>query len=326
LGGEVCGLLVEHGHEVTGLINRNPEILRNDGSPVSAARTIGGDVTEPGLGLPPGTNFDMIVHCAAVTAFTEETPAHRRVNVLGTEHVTALAQTLGAGLVHVSTAYVAGQREGVILEGEFDEGQRFSNGYESTKFEAERIVRESEGDWVIIRPGIVLGDYGEGRSRSFETIYPILKVFAEARITRMPALPNATLDLVPIDYVCRGIVETVERFAEARGRAFHLVSSSPTPLSAFPETLARFEGLSSPLFVHPSEFDPATLPPMQRRFFERGAAVYASYFTRSPLFDDTEWRSFSGTSCLPVGEGWWERLVQYALDARFIRPAKKAAP
>lgn len=329
LGGEICGRLVDAGFEVIGLINRNPDILRNSGERVDAVEPVPGDITKAQFGLSDeawadiSQRIDFIVHCAAVTEFTDETELHRAVNVEGTRNVLALAAAAGAKLVHVSTAYVAGEREGRILETELDKGQTFTNGYESTKFEAERLVRDSSVRWTIARPGIVLGDHPEGRTRSFDTIYPILKVFAEGWVRTMPAAEHATLDLVPIDYVCEGIVRLTERFDEAEGRAFHLVSDQPTPLRAFPDTLLRFEGLASPEWVAPEAFDLAALRPSERRFFQRGAEVYARYFTRNPSFDDTAYRAFAGHGCPPCDEAWWERIVAYCIKDGFIRPRKK---
>jgi nucleoside-diphosphate-sugar epimerase len=331
LGGEIAGRLHARGHQVTGLVNRNPDIRSNDGEPVSI-ETVRGDITDPGFGLDESVRrdlaarIDLVIHCAAITDFTEENDSHRAVNLEGTRHVLAFADEAGAKLLHVSTAYVCGDRDGPILEDELLCGQGFTNGYEATKARAEALVRESAVPHVVARPAIVLGDHPEGRTRSFDTIYPILKVFAEGLVTRMPAHPAATLNLVPIDYVTSGIVELVERFDEARGRTFHLVANEPTPLSAFPETLGRFEGLARPQWVPPESFDPSDLSAMERRFFERGAAVYAGYFTRAPRFDDRNFRKLTGRQCPSTEDGWWERLVSFAIDEGFIRirPPRKA--
>lgn len=330
LGGEISGQLQARGFKVTGLINRNPDIFRNDGSPVAVTKTVRGDITQPRFGLGErawqdlSEDTDLIVHCAAVTDFTAESDAHRQVNVDGTRHVIDLARAADAELLHVSTAYVSGDREGVILEAELDAGQGFTNGYESTKFKAEKLVRESGLRHAIARPSIVIGDHPEGRSRSFETIYPILKVFAEGWVTTMPATPWATLNLVPIDYVCKSIVTMAERFGEAEGQTFHIVSSKPTPLRAFPDTLGKFEGLSAPDWVPPETFDPSALRPVEKRFFQKGAEVYARYFTRSAFYDDRRHRAFSGGSCPSTDDAWWERVVAYCLKAGFIKPRKKS--
>ncbi|MEO1658403.1 MAG: SDR family oxidoreductase [Pseudomonadota bacterium] len=329
LGGELTGQLVGRGFEVIGLVNRNPEICRNDHSVVEGVETVKGDITAAQFGLEAdawatlAAKVDLIVHCAAVTDFAAEWDLHQAVNIDGTQHVLDLAEAAGAGLVHVSTAYVCGDREGMILESELEAGQGFTNGYEKSKNEAERMVRDGTVPFAIARPSIVLGDHAEGRTRSFDTIYPIIKVLTEGRVTVMPARPWATLDIVPIDYVCDGIVRMVEGFERAKGQTFHLVGSSPMPLDAFSRTAPKFEGLHHPDFVDPDAFDLAALPSSERRFFQRGAEIYARYFTRNPRFDDRAYRAFSGTEPPLTEDLWWERLVSYAMDVGFIKPRKK---
>ena len=314
---------MDAGHTVFGLINRNPEIRRNSGELVGEVTCLAGDVTQPGLALDDAPDVDLVIHCAAVTDFTAENDQHRAVNVEGTRNVLALCESLGAKLLHISTAYVCGERGGTHREDDLDLTTPFTNGYESTKAQAEALVRESTVDWAIARPAIILGDHKEGRTRSFDTIYPILKVFAEGWVKVMPAKPDATLHLVPIDYVCDGIMHIAQHFDDARGRCFHLCAEEPTPLTAFPDTLSRFEGLSFPTWVDPADFDLASLRPAERRFFQRGAEVYASYFGRDLRFDDQGFRAFYGSGCPPTDIDWWQRIVNYCIEAGFIRPREK---
>ncbi|MEM9839748.1 MAG: SDR family oxidoreductase [Pseudomonadota bacterium] len=331
LGGEICSLLTKAGWSVFALINRNPDVRSNDGSLVHVHRTIRGDITKARLGLGDDhwhtltQTVDRVVHCAAITEFTDETPQHRAVNVVGTQNVLEFCNCASAGLVHVSTAYVSGDREGSVLESELDAGQGFTNGYESTKFEAEKLVAASDVPSVIARPSIVLGHSENGRTQSFETIYPMLKVLAEGWVKTMPAKPCATFSFVPVDHVCDGVTAMAERFEEVVGRVFHLVSSQPTPLRAFPDTLAKFPSLYAPTWIDPADFDLATLPPTERRFFKRGAEIYAAYFTRSPHFDDTQYTQWSGQRSPDATEEWLTNIVAYAVDAGYIRPRKQVA-
>ena len=48
-----------------------------------------------------------------------------------------------SGVVHWSTAMVSGNRHGTVYEEDLDAGQKFHNGYERTKYEAEQIVRDA---------------------------------------------------------------------------------------------------------------------------------------------------------------------------------------
>ena len=48
--------------------------------------------------------------------------------------------------MHVSTAYVAGDADGLFTEADLDVGQGFRNTYEQTKLEAERLVPRAAGE------------------------------------------------------------------------------------------------------------------------------------------------------------------------------------
>ena len=323
LGGEVAARLAGAGATVTALMRRPGTALGNDGQPAAVDRTVLGDIAQKRLGWDEPTwqdearRYDVIVHCAALTRFDAEPELARAVNVGGTGEVVALAEAGGARLLHVSTAYVNGTESGAVMEATPTD-ELFNNAYERSKAAGEAVVRASGVPAVIARPSIILGDSTEGRVRTFGTFYYLLKLLAEGRVRQMPAEPWATLDLVPIDFVAAGLVALVERFDAAAGQTLHLVSHDPTPLSAFSDTLSRFEGLAVPEFVPPAAFDaPAS------RTFERLIAPYAPYFLRNPRFDDQAFRALTGLVCPPVGIEWWRVLVRFALDAGFIRQASR---
>lgn len=326
LGGEIAARLVASGAVVTALVRRRADVRGNDGAPVAIARTLVGEMSAPLLGWTPAEwrseaqHFDLIVHCAALTQFTADPALIHAVNVTGTETVVALASAGGARLLHVSTAYVNGARDGTLLESDAPTGP-FTNAYEASKAAAELVVRGSGVLSVIARPSIVLGDRMTGAVREFGTFYYLLKAFAEGWVTQMPADPGATLDLVPVDHVAGGLVRLIERFDTAAGGTFHLVSGAPTPMTAFPQTLQRFAGLAVPEFVAPEHF---VEPP--GRIFGRLIAPYAPYFRRNPRFDDRSFRALTGLGGPPVGAEWWERLVGFAIEAGFIAQASRIGP
>ena len=324
LGGEIAARLVAAGADVTALVRRVAEVRGNDGALVPVSRLLPGDVAAPRLGWDAAAwrahagAFDLIVHCAALTKFDAEPALAHAVNVVGTQNVVALAQAGrtragGTRLLHVSTAYVNGGLGGIVLEGDRPEGP-FTNAYEASKARAELVVADAGLEAVIVRPSIVLGDWATGAVRSFGTFYYLLKVLAEGRVARMAAAPGATLDLVPVDHVVGGIMALIGQFEAAAGGVFHLVSGAPTPISAFGETLSRFSGLAVPEFVVPRDKAPGPV-----RGFERLIAPYAPYFLRDPRFDDRGFRALTGLVCPPVGAGWWERLVAFAIEAGFVR-------
>jgi long-chain acyl-CoA synthetase len=64
------------------------------------------------------TTVDVIVNSAGLVSFAPSLESALRINAMGAKNVLDLARKLGARLVHVSTCYVAGQREGDVWEDE----------------------------------------------------------------------------------------------------------------------------------------------------------------------------------------------------------------
>ncbi|WP_280391237.1 SDR family oxidoreductase [Nocardia wallacei] len=127
------------------------ELQRRDAR--SRVQAVLGDIGVPGCGLSSShERISRVWHCAATlryeSAFAAET---HHANVTGTVNVMATARANEAELVHVSTAYVSGTRDGVQLEQLPDPHQRFNNTYERTKAAAEHIVAQSRSNWRIVR-------------------------------------------------------------------------------------------------------------------------------------------------------------------------------
>ena len=301
VGSDVCARLRARGHRVTGLVHRRGAV----------GDTVAGDVTQPGLGID--LRPELIVHCAAVTAFDAAPETYARINVGGTANVMAFAHDYGARLLHVSTAYVCGTRDGLIREG--DVGDAFVNGYEASKAAAEALVRANSVPWTIARPSVVVGDSGTGAIASFENIYLIFRLIAERRVRTLPASANATLDLVPIDHVGRGLVALAE--TAAPGATVHLTAATPTRIVDLGAAIAAVPGLGHPRFVAPDAFDLGALSPQERRWHAAAAALYTSYLTRAPVFDQTQARAFV-PPCPPTDRAWLDRLIAYCLVRGFV--------
>ncbi|HUJ62926.1 MAG TPA: AMP-binding protein [Kofleriaceae bacterium] len=65
-----------------------------------------------------GLKVDVIINSAGLVSFAPSLESALRINSMGAKNVLDLARRLGARLVHVSTCYVAGQREGDVWEDE----------------------------------------------------------------------------------------------------------------------------------------------------------------------------------------------------------------
>ncbi len=197
----------------------------------------------------------------------------------------------------------------------------FANGYEASKAAGEQLVRASGARWAIARPSIVVGAHGDGAIRQFDTIYAAFKLIAEGRVSHLPALPDATLDFVPIDYVAGGIVALAEAMEAAAEGTFHLVAERPVPVAAFTDAIAGYPQFHRPELIAPNRFDLADLPPLERRLYARVAALYANYFQRDPRFDDAAFRALAGYGCPSTDAAFVRRVVDYAIAQGFLKAA-----
>jgi len=143
---------------------------------------IQGDITIPHGGMSSDLRrqyigkIDMIVHCAASIKFDEKFAKEIRLtNIYGTEVIMNLANELRIPEIHhISTAYIAGDAIS-FNEEDFDIGQNHRNVYESSKMEAERLIRNSTSvKYSIYRLGIVVGKAGDGFTQDYNGYYGFL--------------------------------------------------------------------------------------------------------------------------------------------------------
>jgi len=91
-------------------------------------QVVEGDLDEPLCGISPDHleqlkgKVDIVVNLAGVVDFDPPVNESFEPNVYGTQHLIELTRLLDARLVHVSTAYVAGKKNGRISEDERIEG------------------------------------------------------------------------------------------------------------------------------------------------------------------------------------------------------------
>jgi len=275
------------------------------------------DLTSPGLGLSAMArkrlvkSVSAVVHCAASISFSLEYEEARTINVDGTREVLALTEeAFEAGsldrYVHVSTAYVAGERDGCATETDGDTGQAFRNTYERTKLEAEELVRASTVPAAILRPSVIVGDSVTGWTPAFNVIYFPLQAFARGLFPNVPGEADARLDIVPIDTVADALLELL--VGEVREGAFHVVAGDSAPTNTELATLAAeaFDA-EPPQFVGPG-VDPSA---------ENRAGALVPYFKVRCTFDAARGRSIGATP--PPLADYFQTLMDYARQARWGR-------
>ena len=211
-----------------------------------------GDIGERRLGLSDEQYGRLVAemtsafHLAAAYDLAVPLDTAHRVNVEGTGNVLDLcidAERLER-LNYVSTAYVAGDRRGVVYEHELSLGQSFGNHYESTKFQAELWV-EAVGDRVpvtIFRPGIVVGDSRTGETQKFDGPYYVLRVVSRSLSSHLPppqfGREESPFNLVPIDFVVDALA-VASSDPRALGETLHLVDPEPSTAAEVIALLAR---------------------------------------------------------------------------------------
>jgi len=273
----------------------------------------------------------------------DETDAYA-INVEGTRHVIQLASSLDAELHHLSTAYIAGDRLGVVREEEFDCGQRLRNIYERTKFEAEKLVRawrQQGGRGVIYRPSIIIGDSATGLAFSFSGYYAVVRFFwnlansltrRAGRRRRVPLLipvaRDAVLNLVTVD----SVVDAIYRLAfqgDHLGRTFHLVHPSPVQITFAFKTSLRLFGFPAVRIWRVSRW---TLRALARLgwvvsfllgrtgyFLRRQVLTYVPYFGQSAVFSIDSVANALGRAYHPpaISEAMLRRIARHATRVRF---------
>ncbi|MDE3133897.1 MAG: SDR family oxidoreductase, partial [Acidobacteriota bacterium] len=214
-----------------------------------------GDLHEPLLGIDPDTIQTLrargvahFFHLAAIYDMTAGAEVNELANIEGTHHALELADAIGARLFHqVSSVAVAGNHRGVFTEDMFDVGQPLAHPYHRTKFESERLVRETATmPWRIYRPSIVVGDSRTGRMDKVDGPYYFLPLLQRAQRLVPDWLPLigpelGTTNLVPVDFVAGAL----DHIAHQRGldrQAFHLTDPNSARVIDVLNTFAKVAG------------------------------------------------------------------------------------
>ncbi|HEV2415222.1 MAG TPA: SDR family oxidoreductase [Candidatus Dormibacteraeota bacterium] len=197
-----------------------------------------GDITAQGVGIEAdpalleGADF---YHLAAVYDLEASEDDNERANIDGTRNVVELARRVGGRVNHVSSIAIAGASwKGPFTEEMFAEGQALDHPYYRTKYEAERIVRDSSVRWRIYRPGLVVGSSETGEADRIDGPYYAFKLIQRLRNAIPQWVPlvgieGGELNIVPVDFVARAI-DAIGHREGLDGMTFHLTDPSPQRL------------------------------------------------------------------------------------------------
>jgi NAD(P)-dependent dehydrogenase (short-subunit alcohol dehydrogenase family) len=202
-------------------------------------RPLEGDITLPGLGLSAADQARLkgadVYHLAAVYDLEASEADNELANVEGTRHVVRFTESIRGRIHHVSSIAVAGSRwKGKFTEDMFAEGQVVDHPYYRTKYDAEKIVRESSAPFRIYRPGLVVGSSETGEADKIDGPYYAFKLLQRLRNAIPPWVPligleGGEINVVPVDFVARAL-DAIGHREGLDGRTFHLTDPNARSL------------------------------------------------------------------------------------------------
>lgn len=288
-----------------------------------------GDITAPDLGVGAAGRAELagvteVWHLAAVYDLRVPEAVARRVNVDGTRHVLDFCRSRERfeRLQYVSTCYVSGSHEGCFTEDDLDTGQEFRNHYESTKFEAEVLVRRAMGQGLpatVYRPGIVVGDSRTGVTQKYDGPY-FLAAFLrrQLKVAVVPAVADADavrFCLVPRDFVIDAM-DALSVLDRSIGRTYALTDPRPPTVRELVTTFARHLGRKPVWVPLPLGATRAlvSLPGVERLL---GIPAESLDYFASPTTYDTSRTTAdldgTGVAC-PAFGSYADRLLDYMVE------------
>ena len=278
---------------------------------------------------------DEVFHCAAVTHFEKQgADEHVAVNVEGTENVLQFAKSGKQKRFHyISTAYVAGKQNCTIYENEMVDEPLFNNEYERSKFVAEQLVikyaMSNDITYTIYRPGIIVGDSKTGATCKFDNLYIFAKVLFNIRNSftkhkseglndvtiRVPGDPDATINLVPIDYVADAIVAILKK-RESIDKIFHITNPNPPTLSELRDLLMPLMEIKGIHVKIDRELEQKHLSTMEKLFIRQTKSYYSYLFSKLRFDCSNTQNALKGTAifCPTITNELVKVLVEFAVS------------
>jgi nucleoside-diphosphate-sugar epimerase len=230
VGGEVCAELRRRGHEVSALVRRpgsEPEGTRAVRGDLSDADSLARAVREARSGC--------VIHLAAEIASQRDAKRVQDVNVGGTRRLLDACRTDGGPRFVLASTVVTGEAGGAVLDE--DTPLPVQTPYGASKQEAERLLRESGLDAVVIRPSHVYGPAGW---------------YVEELVTRLRQPGRFAVigrgdnwwDVVRVEDVATAFVDAAER--APAGAVYHVADDEPIRFYDFVALTARALGVGPP--------------------------------------------------------------------------------
>jgi len=321
---------------------------QQSGKKYSRPHLIQGDLRQPILGLGEreidwvSRNCRAVMHSAASLKFHGDGSGEPALtNIGGSENMLSLCRRAKVRELHyVSTAYVCGLRDGTIYESDLDCGQSFRNDYESSKHQAETIVRNADyiDRLTVYRPAVISGDSQSGYTNTYHGIYLYLRLMAllvprhpigpdglRQTSLRLPMTGQERRNVVPIDWVSR-VIAALNINPEAHGRTFHLAPEKClTPKMIIDSGYSYFNSTGIE-YVGYTHIDPATYNAFEMEMLP-GLAMYSNYENTDPAFDCSNVKQFAGhVRCPEIDEAMLHTYIRFGEADRWGKRKARKSP
>jgi nucleoside-diphosphate-sugar epimerase len=234
VGRATCAELAGRGHEVVALVRR-------PGSEPPGARAQICDLTDAASlqEAVPSQRADAVIHLAAEIASQRDARKVHEVNVEGTRRLLEAClsdrEADGGPRFVLASTVVTGDAHGELLEP--DKPLPVETPYGESKQEAERLVRESGLDAVIVRPSHV---YGPGGWYAEEFVKRLRQPGRFAVI----GTGENWWDVVRVEDVATALVDAAER--APAGAVYHVADDAPIKFYDFVALTAKELGVGPP--------------------------------------------------------------------------------
>lgn len=222
VGSRVVRLLLSEGHEVACLAR-----MPKKNTLPQKVRLIKGDALKP-AGLAENLRgFDAMINLIGILrAFPLSGVTFKKLHVVATLNMVRTARTAGMKIFIQMSANGASPKG--IAE------------YQTTKWEAEEIVKSSGLDWTIFRPSLIFGSAPKGKTEFCSQLAGLLKY-----LPAFPVFDNGDYLFQPIhvDDVARCLVSALDN-TKASKRIFHLGGDDTFSYSTLLDFIRMGMGLS----------------------------------------------------------------------------------
>ncbi|MFC0601071.1 SDR family oxidoreductase [Streptomyces palmae] len=230
-------------------------------APEADGRRIRCDLTADRLGLEKeeytalAGEVDAVIHSAGLTEWGLPAERYRPINIEGTRRVIEFARHAGATVHFMSTAFVAALAETAPVA--LSEGNMCRN-YISSKWEAERLLRDSGIPHTVFRPTNLVGDSATGWTSKGQIVQLMSDWICRGRAPFLPAHAGIRMDFVPQDLLSKAVLRAIEQDV-SEGEFWVTYGAEAMDMDASLRVLAKHAAYLGRDLTIPPVVDPDTL-------------------------------------------------------------------